>query len=92
MTFVLLCLRSYHYHTHASDDQEYVATCVNEAVAMADKLMTLSIIESTSETDDERFQPSHTNFYVLRVSHRRILRYVSFSLSDSPKQEFSHVR
>lgn len=47
--------------------QEYVATCVNEAVAIADKLMTLSIIESTSSTNTERFRPSVDSFYVLKV-------------------------
>lgn len=53
---------------HAGDYQEYLATCVNEAVAIADKLMSLSIIESTSDMDQERFKPSNSNFYVLRVS------------------------
>ncbi|CAM9606556.1 unnamed protein product, partial [Ectocarpus fasciculatus] len=46
---------------------EYVATCVNEAVAIADKLMTLSIIESTSSTNTERFRPSCDSFYVLQA-------------------------
>ncbi|CAM9985809.1 unnamed protein product, partial [Ectocarpus sp. 12 AP-2014] len=46
---------------------EYVATCVNEAVAIADKLMTLSIIESTSSTNTERFRPSCDSFYVLKA-------------------------
>ncbi|CAM9529733.1 unnamed protein product, partial [Scytosiphon promiscuus] len=45
---------------------EYVATCMNEAVAIADKLMTLSIIESTTDTEQERFRPSYDHFYVLR--------------------------
>ncbi|CBN78725.1 conserved unknown protein [Ectocarpus siliculosus] len=47
--------------------EEYVATCVNEAVAIADKLMTLSIIESTSSTNKERFKPSCDSFYVLKA-------------------------
>ncbi|CAB1106927.1 unnamed protein product [Ectocarpus sp. CCAP 1310/34] len=59
--------------------QEYVATCVNEAVAIADKLMTLSVIESTSSTNTERFKPSCDSFYVLKVQYEPplpvLLRY-----------------
>lgn len=71
-----------HAAHHACPCQEYLATCVNEAVAIADKLMLLSIIESTTDTDEERFKPSNCNFYVLRVRFCIVL--LKFTPNEPP--------
>lgn len=78
-----LTATTWHIVVRLSETQEYVATCMNEAVAIADKLMTLSIIESTTDIDQERFKPCHDHFYVLRVrkcSPGNCLNFVSVAL------------
>lgn len=44
-----------------------MATCMSEAVAIADRLIVLAIIEPIHE-DQEKFKAHSDKFYVLRVS------------------------